>query len=178
MLLDESTSIEIVTTLRKHSLTASVDSKWWEFSVSSENKGTWTKHCWGLVTDGYAVALPTHLGVAPLARKADSKPWYQTLSRVGLNYSNRFIGVENITASPVDTSASVRISDYRRMASCTRFTHPPWISSYSRGLSQPRKASTESWTRYSFPHSSSNSTLALVEARRRFVFVPLPASLL
>ena len=111
MLLDKSKGTEIVTTLRKHSLTASNDSKWWEFSIISENKGTWTKHCWGFVTDGCAVARPSHPGVAPLARKVDTKRWYQTLSRTGLNYSNRFIGLENITTSPVDMSASVSITD-------------------------------------------------------------------
>lgn len=111
LLLDESKGIEIVTTLRKHSLTTSNDSKWWEFVIASENKGTWTKHCWGLVTHGCAVAHPNTSGVVPLARKVDSKRWYQTLSRTGLNYSNRFVGLKDITASPVDTSASASILD-------------------------------------------------------------------
>ncbi|RDL36343.1 Uncharacterized protein BP5553_05695 [Venustampulla echinocandica] len=111
MLLGEGKGTEIVTTLRKHSLTASKNSKWWEFSISSEKDGTWTKHCWGLVTDGCAVACPTAPEVAPHSRKVDSKRWYKALSRIGLNYSNRFIGLENVTASPVNQSASVSITD-------------------------------------------------------------------
>ncbi|THC91810.1 hypothetical protein EYZ11_008725 [Aspergillus tanneri] len=67
MLLDESKGIELVTTLRKHSLTASNDSRW------------------------------------PI-RNAGIRP-----CRTPLNYSNRFIGLENVTASPVDMSASVSI---------------------------------------------------------------------
>lgn len=111
LLLEESKGIEMVTTLRKHALTTSNDSRWWEFSISSENKGNWTKHCWGLVTHGCAVASPKNLGVATFARKVDSKRWYQTMSRTGLNYSNRFVGLDNITASPVNMSASATILD-------------------------------------------------------------------
>jgi len=62
-------------------------------------------------TDGCAVVRPTHPEVASLARKVDSKRWYQDLSSTGLNYSNRFIWLENITTSPFDMSASVSIPD-------------------------------------------------------------------
>ena len=126
LLLDESKGIETLTTLRKHSLTTSNDSKWWEFSISSENKGTWTKHCWGLVTHGCAVACPNNLDVVPLARKVESKRWYQTLARTGLNYSNRFVGLKNITASPVDTRGSVSILD-RQDAAEIYALHPSTI---------------------------------------------------
>ncbi|KAF7531991.1 hypothetical protein G7054_g8366 [Neopestalotiopsis clavispora] len=111
LLLTEGKGTEVVTTLRKHALTVSKNSKWWEFSISSENKGTWTKHCWGLVTDGRAVALPKNLDVAPYSRTVDARRMYTALSRIGLNYSNRFVALEDITASPVEQSASVSITD-------------------------------------------------------------------
>jgi acyl transferase domain-containing protein len=111
LLLREDRGIELVTTLRKRPLTATNDSKFWEFSISSENNGTWTKHCWGLVTSGCAVALPPNPDVAPFTRVVDSKRWYTTLSRIGLNYSNRFVGLENISASPVAQVASLSITD-------------------------------------------------------------------
>ncbi|KAK3936080.1 hypothetical protein QBC46DRAFT_420398 [Diplogelasinospora grovesii] len=123
MLLHEDRGIEMVTTLRRRSLTASNDSKFWEFSISSENNGTWTKHCWGLVASGRAVALPPNPDVAPHARIVDSKRWYTTLSRIGLNYSNRFVGLENITASPVAQVASVSITD-RQVAGEEYALHP------------------------------------------------------
>ncbi|KAK5657863.1 hypothetical protein OQA88_2411 [Cercophora sp. LCS_1] len=116
MLLTEGKGTEVVTTLRKHALTVSKDSKWWEFCVSSENNGTWTKHCWGLVTDGCAVALPKEkkdLDVAPYSRTVDVKRWYMAFSRIGLNYSNRFVGLHDITASPVQQSASLSITDHQ-----------------------------------------------------------------
>ncbi|KAL4906190.1 hypothetical protein BDW74DRAFT_139610 [Aspergillus multicolor] len=111
MILEEDKSLEVVTTLRKHALTAADNSKWWEFAISSENKGTWTKHCWGLVTEGCAVSTPANPDVSPLARTVDSKRWYQTLSRAGLNYSDRFVGLQDITANPVDLLASAVIPD-------------------------------------------------------------------
>ena len=139
MLLSEGKGIEVVTTLRKRSLTASKDSKWWEFSISSENNGAWTKHCWGLVTDGCAVALPTAPDVAPHARAVDSKRWYKALSRIGLNYSNGFIGLESITASPVDQSATVCITD-RQDAGEAYALHPATLDvvlqSWSVALAQ------------------------------------------
>lgn len=123
LLLADGKGSEVVTTLRRHALTVSKDSKWWEFSISSENKGVWTKHCWGLVTDGCAMALPTNLDVASHSRVVESKRWYTALSRIGLNYSNRFVGLQDITASPVEQSASVSITD-RQAAGEEYALHP------------------------------------------------------
>ncbi|KAL4874704.1 hypothetical protein BJY04DRAFT_233401 [Aspergillus karnatakaensis] len=111
MLLEETKSTEVVTTLRKHALTASSDSRWWEFTISSENKGTWLKHCWGLVTEGCAVAHPAEPDVAPMARKVDATRWYQQLAKAGLNYSDRFVGLQDITASPIETVAALSVPD-------------------------------------------------------------------
>ncbi|KAI1333951.1 acyl transferase domain-containing protein [Xylariaceae sp. FL0016] len=113
MLLTEGKGTEIVTTLRKHALTVSKDSKFWEFSITSENNGIWTKNCWGLVAEGCAASLPTTLDVAPQKRGVDSKRWYAAMARIGLNYSNRFIGLHDITASPVQQSATVSITDHQ-----------------------------------------------------------------
>ncbi|ETS86321.1 hypothetical protein PFICI_00149 [Pestalotiopsis fici W106-1] len=121
--LDEGNGVEVVTSLRKHALTASNNSKWWEFSITSENNGTWIKHCSGLVTDGCAVASPSNLDVSPHVRKIEPNRWYQALGRVGLNYSNRFVGLDEITASPVDHSASASITD-RQDATETYALHP------------------------------------------------------
>ena len=110
MLLTEYKSTEIVTVMRRHALTSTNDSKWWEFSVSSENGGVWTKHCWGLVTEGCAVVRPTPKA-ATYARKVDARRWSTALSRIGLNYGPRFIGLQDITASPVEAVAAVTITD-------------------------------------------------------------------
>ncbi|KAK6827594.1 hypothetical protein PG987_010935 [Apiospora arundinis] len=113
MLLTEGKGTEIITTLRRHALTVDKDSRWWEFSITSESNGVWTRHCWGLVTEGCAVALPRSTEVAPHRRAVDAKQWYSALGRIGLQYSNRFIGMRDITASPVEQSASVSITDHQ-----------------------------------------------------------------
>ncbi|KAK4185845.1 hypothetical protein QBC35DRAFT_502794 [Podospora australis] len=147
MLLTEGKGTEVVTTLRKQALTVSKDSKWWEFSISSENNGQWTKHCWGLVTDGCAVALPKEkedLEVAPYSRVVDVKRWYTAFSRIGLNYSNRFVGLQDITASPVEQKASLTITD-RQVTGEQYALHPStmdlvlqsWSVALTRG--QPSK---------------------------------------
>ncbi|KAK8110195.1 Nonribosomal peptide synthetase 14 [Apiospora kogelbergensis] len=113
MLLTEGKGTEIITTLRRQALTVDKDSRWWEFSITSESNGAWTRHCWGLVTEGCAAALPASTEVAPYRRAVDPRRWYSALARVGLHYSNRFVGMRDITASPVEQSASVSVTDHQ-----------------------------------------------------------------
>lgn len=110
MLLTENKATEVVTTCRKHFWTSTNESKWWEFSIASVTGDTWTKHCWGLVTAGCATARPAP-DVTSYVRKVPSPRWYTALARIGLNYGPRFIGMENITASPVADSAALSITD-------------------------------------------------------------------
>lgn len=110
MLLTENKATEVVTTFRRHKWTSTNESKWWEFSIVSESKGAWTKHCSGLVTPGCATARPSP-AAASYARKVPSARWYTAFTRIGLNYGPRFIGMENISASPVDQKAALTVTD-------------------------------------------------------------------
>lgn len=49
LVLHESKPTEIITSLRKERLTDSLESSWWDFTVSSHNGVAWTKHCAGQV---------------------------------------------------------------------------------------------------------------------------------
>lgn len=110
LLLYEKQACEIVTTLRRKVLTSTLDSKWYEFTISSVNNGTWTKHCSGLVTSGCSVALPPP-HTQSYAKKVDARRWYATMSRVGLNYGPRFVGMQDITASPAVQAAALTVKD-------------------------------------------------------------------
>jgi acyl transferase domain-containing protein len=115
LVLHESKATEIITTLRKQSLTTSLSSKWFEFSISSEINGIWTKHCSGLVTAGIVgstdvVALRAKAEES-FSRKVDANRWYTAMTRIGLNYGPRFVGLEEIACSPAKQIASVRITD-------------------------------------------------------------------
>jgi acyl transferase domain-containing protein len=116
MLLNERETREIITSLRRRDWTTTNISRWWEFSITSESKGTWTKHCWGLVTDGCVSSEPLH-EVKPYTRKVEPKRWYDTMARVGLNYGTTFTGLYDITASPIDQMASAKVVDISTDAS-------------------------------------------------------------
>lgn len=111
MLLYDNKPTEIITTMKKKTLTSTLDSKFYEFSVSSENNGTWIKHCWGLVTGGMACAQPTSPISHEYLRGVDSQRWYNSFSRIGLNYGTRFQGLEAISADPVRPLAAMSVVD-------------------------------------------------------------------
>lgn len=59
MLLTEKKATEVVTTFRRHNWTRTNESKWWEFSITSEHNGIWAKHCSGLVRQVVPLPNPT-----------------------------------------------------------------------------------------------------------------------
>jgi acyl transferase domain-containing protein len=122
MLLNERETREIITSLRRRDWTTTNISRWWEFTIASESKGTWTKHCWGLVTNGCVSSEQFH-EVKSHTRKVDPKRWYETMARVGLNYGTTFTGLYDITASPVDQMANAKVVDISTDAS-TYALHP------------------------------------------------------
>lgn len=113
LVLHENTATEIITSLRRQSLTTSLTSKWYEFSISSESNGKWTKHCSGLVTASIAgIASNRDLAaVEPLTRKVDASRWYTAMARIGLNYGPHFVGLQDISCSPVKQVTSVHVTD-------------------------------------------------------------------
>ena len=97
----EGAPIELITTLRRHRLTKSLDSEWWEFTVGSHNGHVWTKHCAGQVK-----AMAESLGPAiddgtELPRNVDTRKWYQTVRQGGNMYGPRFQCLDNIKTSTV-----------------------------------------------------------------------------
>ncbi|KAJ6183837.1 hypothetical protein N7519_005138 [Penicillium mononematosum] len=59
LVLNEGPPVEIMTTLHRHRLTDSLDSEWWEFTISSHNGASWTKHCSGENATSELVAKET-----------------------------------------------------------------------------------------------------------------------
>ncbi|KAJ4255263.1 hypothetical protein NW757_004776 [Fusarium falciforme] len=113
MILHEPVTTEILFSLRPHRLTTSLDSTWYEFTVSSHNGTAWTKHCTGQVKAGRAdsesVSEPPQATALP--RKVSSTRWYQTMSKVGINYGPTFQGLEDVSAHPVDNFAVAKVTN-------------------------------------------------------------------
>lgn len=114
LVLQEDSSKEMVTTLRPQRLTVSLDSDFYEFDIVSYDGSSWNKHCSGLVRRGQASSPPQSWKTVPrpLPRKVSSARWYQTLSRVGLNYGPRFTGLKNITSGVTERIAVLDIQDH------------------------------------------------------------------
>lgn len=101
LLLNEESPTELVTTMRRHCFTDTLDSEWWEFCIFSHNGHTWTKHCAG---EGRALEhvktftdRTQDIGAVP--RKVDMLRWNDTLRRKGLNYGPHFTVVEDVRCS-------------------------------------------------------------------------------
>jgi len=114
MILHEHISTEIVSSLRPYRLTNSLDSTWYEFVVYSHNGSNWTKHCAGQVKQGRAgsKAVSAAPKISDLPRKVSSARWYQTLSKVGINYGATFRGLHNLSAHPIDHLAVAKVDNY------------------------------------------------------------------
>ncbi|KAH6869068.1 KR domain-containing protein [Thelonectria olida] len=110
MVLNENKGMEIVTSLKKVSLTESLESNWWEFVVSSHNGTSWTKHCTGQVCaknsdvprlqDAWSMDRASRL-----PRRVDSAKWYQAFRNVGANYGPLFQGLQDISCATTETTA-------------------------------------------------------------------------
>ncbi|KAK8101460.1 hypothetical protein PG999_011834 [Apiospora kogelbergensis] len=125
MLLRNDSPTELITTLRPKMLSTKLDSKWFEFAVSSHNGSDWVKHCWGLVISGRISSSSTS-GQAPetFSRKVSTPRWYKTMSRIGLNYGPRFRGLSDISASVTENKSSAWVVDLQEVAESQYATHP------------------------------------------------------
>ncbi|KAL8881851.1 MAG: hypothetical protein Q9198_001030, partial [Flavoplaca austrocitrina] len=111
---DESPT-ELVTSFRRSRLTDSLDSDWWDFTITSHNGHIWTRHCTGQVrsdsdTPSNEVSSPPAPDTLTLPRKVDSRSWYEAVHRRRLSYGPHFMSLEDTTSSAVAPSkASARL---------------------------------------------------------------------
>jgi acyl transferase domain-containing protein len=100
LVVNEGTPTELVTTFRRHRLTDSLDSQWWEFTITSHNGHIWTKHCTGEVRPE-SKPPPAEITEVPgaLPRKISMRKWYETVRRGGLDYGPHFTSLEDVTTS-------------------------------------------------------------------------------
>lgn len=141
MLLQHNRHMEVITTLRPKMLTAKLDSTWYEFTVVSHDGNSWSRHCRGLVSSGWA-SKPPGPEIKTFPRKIDSDRWYKTMARIGLNYGPRFTGLQKVTASPIEKVASARVTDKQEKSESSYALHPTtldiifqsWIVAENNGV--------------------------------------------
>ncbi|KAH7371058.1 hypothetical protein BKA66DRAFT_498750 [Pyrenochaeta sp. MPI-SDFR-AT-0127] len=132
LVLSEDAPTEVVTNLRRKRLTDSLNSEWYEFSVSSHNGHVWTKHCSGEVRgETLDKELEVAQEVQELPRKVDGAKWYEAERRGGLYYGPSFAGLEQIrssTGSPHRATATLKNNKWSDTAQY--HLHPAILDAY------------------------------------------------
>lgn len=135
LLLREESPTELVTTLRRHRLTDTLDSEWYEFSISSHNGHLWTRHCSGEVRGEPQNPRKATQTPENLPRKVNSRRWYEALRRGGLNYGHHFTTLEDITSSTTSPSlATARLRNNWHGDEANYHLHPVIIDSFFQVL--------------------------------------------
>ncbi|KAH0524470.1 hypothetical protein TsFJ059_006974 [Trichoderma semiorbis] len=108
LVLKEQQAHEIITHLRPVRLTSKLNSVWYEFSISSFNGTSWTKHCTGKVRAGKEISAGSE-DVGEQPRQVSTAGWYSAMKKVGLDYGPDFQGLSNISAHPGRNTAAATI---------------------------------------------------------------------
>lgn len=117
LVLSDGVEVELMTTLSKHRLTDSLESEYYEFSIAScsADGARWTEHCFGQVN--LEESSVEHISIEQIqvqdqqqfARQVSEDRWYDTLSRVGLEYTGSFRRLRSITADPISFRARASV---------------------------------------------------------------------
>ncbi|PGH15529.1 hypothetical protein AJ79_02311 [Helicocarpus griseus UAMH5409] len=102
--------IEVVTTLVPVRLTTTLNSEWYDFSISSVNGDTWTQHVSGQVRPGSDLAQEAP-EIEALPRKVATSTIYDVWRKYGLNYGMRFRGLSDISSHTTEQKAVGTIND-------------------------------------------------------------------
>lgn len=129
LVLGEGKPTEMMTTFRPHRLTTSLNSPWWEFTMSSFNGHVWTKHCTGEVS-----ALSSNLGSTQasasdsLPRKVNARKWYETMRKSGLDLGACFQTLDHIeTSTNSENRAIGKVINGRQGDEANYHIHPTVI---------------------------------------------------
>lgn len=101
LVLREEAPTELVTNFRRHRLTNDQDSTWWEFTISSYNGHTWTKHSVGQVR---ATLESSFSNIEPpnklqVPHKVDPRRFYESSCRAGADYGHHFKALQDLRTS-------------------------------------------------------------------------------
>jgi malonyl CoA-acyl carrier protein transacylase len=97
--------VEIITSLHRHRLTDSLDSEWWEFTITSYNGASWTKHCSGEVRS-QSERLEHVSTERPLVRKVKARRCYDSMAMSGLNFGPSFQRLDHVRSDTVTQKAT------------------------------------------------------------------------
>ena len=104
-------TFETILSMRPHKLTTTLDSQWYEFTISSYNSisNSWTKHCSGQVRAGVSNSSTVTKTTKSFPRKINTDTWYTAMRNAGLAYGPQFQVLENIAAHPAHDVAVAQL---------------------------------------------------------------------
>ena len=124
--LQEGQAPEVITCLKPVALTDSLESEWFEFTITSYDGANWTKHCTGQARGGFN-QLETSSSVDVHPRMVQSNVWYPAMKKIGLNYGPSFQRLQDIKAHPAYSVASASVQDSPELHESAYAIHPTVI---------------------------------------------------
>ncbi|UKZ48040.1 hypothetical protein TrVGV298_002276 [Trichoderma virens] len=126
VLNDGSDATEVVTNLCPHRLTDSLDSMWWEFTISSYNSNVWMKHCSGQVTFEVDEPEPVE-NLQLLPRRVPKRILYNCMDMAGLRFSPLFQRLSDVRTGTVQGQATANLIDLKIVDNEHYLLHPAVI---------------------------------------------------
>ncbi|PFH57373.1 hypothetical protein XA68_15148 [Ophiocordyceps unilateralis] len=108
IVLQDSNTVELITTMKPTRLTDRQLSSWFEITISSYSGASWVQNCVGL---GKAAEEATEAQTSKprYPRQPSSESWYKRLRRLGLNYGPCFQGMKELRADTQTQSATASV---------------------------------------------------------------------
>lgn len=127
LIIHESETTELSTTMKPLRLTNFTDSSWYEFSICSFNGTSWTQHC---IAQGKATeevittSISADYVTTPLPRKVPDRYLYEQMDRMGLRFGPCFRLLKDISADTQGYAARASISETERSHDAKYTIHP------------------------------------------------------
>ncbi|KAJ6114967.1 Acyl transferase/acyl hydrolase/lysophospholipase [Penicillium sp. IBT 16267x] len=107
-LKESSQPVELMTIMRRHRLTDSLDSDWWEFTIASHSGTVSIKHCVGEARPHSGNAYQ-EIDIAPLMRRVDTRRCYRSMARSGLNFGPAVQRLSDIRSDTLTQKATSEV---------------------------------------------------------------------
>ncbi|KAL2062583.1 hypothetical protein VTL71DRAFT_5655 [Oculimacula yallundae] len=123
LVLNHGQDTEMITQLQLAPITSTLDSKWYNFTVYSLEKGAWIKHISGQIRAGTEYSRETPL-LTHLPRVLSKRAWYRKMETIGLEYGARFMGLDDMTSHPIERKAVAKVTNDVREGESIYTVHP------------------------------------------------------
>ena len=110
LVLTDSKPVEMITALRPHRLTDSLDSAWFDFTISSSFGSTWVRNCTGQVKPRATDLAPCE-GFPILPREISPSRWCAAMKQNGFSYGPECSRLTKLSSSTTETLSTGQIKN-------------------------------------------------------------------